>query len=126
MATRAGVPTRKQRRTIVPVSATAKCFSVTSVRLTSTATPTVTPATRIHRGWSDIANRNTMRAIKLIKHAERKVPDTPSRIKAATRRDRSSQGIRSWVVEFKKTRRGESLIAFDSLFKDALLPSDKV
>src|ERR1051325_5553994 len=64
-----------------------------------------------------------MRAIKLIKHAERKVPDTRSMIKAATRQDRLSQGIRSWVVEFKKTRRGESLIAFDSLFKDALLPS---
>jgi len=63
-----------------------------------------------------------MRAIKLIKHAERKVPDTPSRIKAATGQDRSSQGIRSWVVEFKKTRRGESLIAFDSLFKHTLLP----
>jgi hypothetical protein len=67
-----------------------------------------------------------MRAIKLIKHAERKVPDTRSRIKAATRRDRSSQGVRSWVVEFKKTRRGKSLIAFDSLFKDALLPSGQI
>jgi hypothetical protein len=63
-----------------------------------------------------------MRPIKLIKHAERKVPDTRSRIKAATGQDRSSQGVQSWVVEFKKTRRGESLIAFDSLFKDALLP----
>ena len=30
-----------------------------------------------------------------------------------------------WIVEFKKTRRGESLIAFDSLFKDALLPSSQ-
>jgi len=47
-------------------------------------------------------------------------------IKAATRRNRSSQGIRSWVVEFKKTRRGESLIAFDSLFKDTLLPSGQI
>jgi len=67
-----------------------------------------------------------MRAIKLIKHAERKVPDTRSRIKAATRRETPSQGVRSWVVEFKKTRRGESLIAFDSLFKDALLPSEQI
>ena len=67
-----------------------------------------------------------MRAIKLIKYAERKVPHTRSRIKAATRRDRSSQEVRSWVVEFKKTRRGESLIAFDSLFKDALLPSEQI
>src|SRR5690242_11896335 len=124
MATKAIVPTRKPRRTIVPVSATAKCTSVISVKLTSTATPTVTPATNLHHGESDIATTNTMRAIKLIKHAERKVSDTRSRIKAATRRDRSSQGVRSWVVEFKKSRRGESLIAFDSLFKDALLPSD--
>jgi hypothetical protein len=60
--------------------------------------------------------------IKLIKNTERKVPETRS-IKAATRRDRSSQGVRSWVVEFKKTRRGESLLAFDSLFRDATLPS---
>jgi len=67
-----------------------------------------------------------MRAIKLIKHAERKVRDTRSTIKAATKRDRSSQGVRSWVVDFKKTRRGESLIAFDSLFKDALLPSEQI
>ena len=74
-------------------------------------------------GESDIANTNTMRAIKLIKNAERKVPETRSKIEAATGRNRSSQGVRSWVVEFKKTRRGESLIAFDSLFKDALLPS---
>ena len=63
-----------------------------------------------------------MQAIKLIKNAERKVPETRSKIKAATGRDRLSQGVRSWVVEFKKNRRGESLIAFDSLFKDALLP----
>lgn len=123
MTTNAIVPTRKQRRTIVPGSATAKCTSVISVRLMSTATPTVTQATSLHPGESDIANTNTMRAIKLIKHADRKVPDTRSRIKAATTRNRSPQGVRSWVVEFKKTRRGESLIAFDSLFKDALSPS---
>ena len=67
-----------------------------------------------------------MRAIKLIKNADRKVPDTRSRIRVATRRDRPSQGVRSWVVEFKKTRRGESLIAFESLFKDAHLPSEQI
>src|SRR6185369_8460687 len=126
MATSARAPTRKRRRTIVPLSETAKCFSATSVRHTNTATPMVTPATRLHSSESDIANTNTMRAIKLIKHAERKVPDTRSRIKAVTTRDRPSQGVRSWVVEFKKTRRGESRIAFDSLFKDALLPSDQL
>ncbi len=61
-----------------------------------------------------------MQAIKLIKNAERKVPETRSRIKAATARDRSSKEVQSWVVEFKKTRQDESRIAFDSLFKDAL------
>ena len=65
----------------------------------------------------------TMRAIKLIKRVERKVPETRSRIRAAARPDRSPQGVHSWVVEFKKSRRGESLIAFDSLFKDELLQS---
>ena len=62
-----------------------------------------------------------MRAIKLIKNAERKVRETRSKIKAATGRDSSSQGVRAWVVEFKNTRRGEPLIAFDNLFKDALV-----
>src|SRR6185437_6674613 len=55
MAIRARVPTRKRRRTIVPVWATAKCFSAISVRHTNTATPTVTPATSLHHGESDIA-----------------------------------------------------------------------
>ena len=61
-----------------------------------------------------------MQAIKLIKNAERKVPETRSKIRAAIARDRSPRGVQSWVVEFKKTRRDESLIAFDSLFKDSL------
>jgi hypothetical protein len=30
------------------------------------------------------------------------------------------EGVRSWVVEFEKTRRTETLMSFDSLFKDAL------
>src|ERR1041384_7834770 len=58
MATRARVPTRKQRRTIVPVSATAKCFGATSVRHMNTATPMATPATSLRHGESDIANTN--------------------------------------------------------------------
>ena len=73
----------------------------------------------------DTANTNTMQAIKLIKYAERKVPETRSRIRAAARQDRSPRGVHSWVVEFKKNRRGESLIAFDSLFKDALTLPEK-
>ncbi len=35
-------------------------------------------------------------------------------------RNKAPQGVRSWVVEFKRSRRPESLMSFDSLFKDAL------
>ena len=37
-------------------------------------------------------------------------------------RNRSPKGVRSWVVEFKRTRRTESLMSFESLFKDTLTP----
>ena len=60
-----------------------------------------------------------MQLIKLIKNAERKVPTTRSRIKPAMR-NKAPQEVRSWVVEFKRTRRTESLMSFDSLFKDTL------
>ena len=35
---------------------------------------------------------------------------------------KAPQGVRSWVVEFKRNRRTESLVSFDSLFKEALSP----
>jgi len=66
-----------------------------------------------------------MRPIKLVKSAERKVQETRSRIKSAARQTRPPQGVRSWVIEFRKTSRGESLVAFDNLFKDALLQSEQ-
>jgi len=34
-------------------------------------------------------------------------------------RNKAQQGVRSWVVEFKRTRRTEALMSFHSLFKDA-------
>ena len=61
-----------------------------------------------------------MRAIKLIKNAERKNPETRSRIKSVARQNSLPKGVQTWVIEFKRTRRGKSLIAFDSLFKDPL------
>jgi hypothetical protein len=64
-----------------------------------------------------------MRAIKLIKNAERKIPETRSRIKSVAKQNILPKGVRAWVIEFKRTRRGESLIAFDSLFKDPLSQS---
>jgi hypothetical protein len=64
-----------------------------------------------------------MRAIKLIKNAERKIPETRSMIKSAARQNRLPKGVRSWVIEFKTNRRGESRIAFDNLFKDVLSQS---
>jgi hypothetical protein len=60
-----------------------------------------------------------MQPIKLIKNAERKVPKTQSMIKSALQ-NRSPQGVQSWVIEFKRTRRAEALISFESLFKNAL------
>ena len=35
-------------------------------------------------------------------------------------RNEASQGVRSWVVEFKRARHNESLMSFDSLFRVAL------
>jgi hypothetical protein len=67
-----------------------------------------------------------MRAIKLIKNAERKTPETRSRIKSVAMQNSLHKGIRAWVIEFKRTSRGESLIAFDSLFKDAVLQSGQI
>jgi len=60
-----------------------------------------------------------MRTIKLIKNAERKIPETRSMIKSAARQHRLPKVVQSWVSEFKRNRRGESRIAFDNLFKDA-------
>ena len=38
--------------------------------------------------------------------------------------NRWSKSVRSWVVEFQGRDDNESLPAFDSLFKDPLLPPD--
>ena len=77
-----------------------------------------TPATSLRCREQDSATK-PMQPIKLIKNAQRNVRTTRSRIKPAVR-NKAPQGVRSWVVEFKRSRRPESLMSFDSLFKDAL------
>ena len=60
-----------------------------------------------------------MQPIKLIKNAERNVLKTRSRIKPEMR-TKAPEGIWSWVAEFKRTQRSESLINVGSLFKEAV------
>ncbi|HVS82422.1 MAG TPA: hypothetical protein VHE60_11885 [Pyrinomonadaceae bacterium] len=64
---------------------------------------------------------NTTRSVKVIKNGERKDPETQADAESAVDPNRWSTAVRSWVVEFQERDRSESLPAFDSLFKDALL-----
>lgn len=64
-----------------------------------------------------------MNKVKLIKRHER-VPRRPAQFKLAAGPNRWSTAVRSWVVEFQERDRNEHLPAFDSLFTDALQPSD--
>ena len=64
---------------------------------------------------------NTTRAVKLIKNGKHKDPEVQPAVESAVDPNRWSKSVRSWVVEFQERDRGESLPAFDSLFKDALL-----
>ena len=60
---------------------------------------------------------NTERAVKLTKKDERKGPEPQARGQCAANPNRWSKAVQSWVSEFQKHRRDESLRAFDSLFK---------
>lgn len=62
---------------------------------------------------------NTIRSVKVIKNGERIDPAMHAEVESATGPNRWSKSVRSWVVEFQERDRGESLPAFDSLFKDA-------
>jgi alpha-mannosidase len=59
----------------------------------------------------------TESSVKLIKKEERKGPEPHAAVKRAVDPNRWSTAVKSWVSEFQKHRRGESLPAFDSLFK---------
>jgi len=66
----------------------------------------------------------TKRPVKLIKRHER-VPQGAAMVELPLGPNRWSTAVRSWVVEFQGRDRSESMPAFDSLFKDALLqPED--
>jgi hypothetical protein len=59
------------------------------------------------------------KSVKLIKRHER-VPRRRAMVEVVVGPNRWSTAVRSWVVEFQERDRGESLPAFDSLFKDSL------
>ena len=60
---------------------------------------------------------NTEASFKLIKKEERKGPEPQAEVEFAVDPNRWSTAVQSWVSEFQQHRRGESLPAFDSLFK---------
>jgi len=63
---------------------------------------------------------NTKAPVKLIKKEKPKGPEIRAEVESAAGPNRWSAAVRSWVVDFQQHRRGESLPAFDSLFKTAL------
>jgi len=63
---------------------------------------------------------NTKPPVKLIKKEKRKGPGTQAQVELAADLKKWSTSVLSWVNEFQKHRRRESLPPFDSLFKDAL------
>ena len=67
----------------------------------------------------------TKSSVKLIKKEKREAPEVQAEIEFAVEPNRWATAVRSWVTEFQQHRRGESLPAFDSLFKDALLQSGR-
>jgi hypothetical protein len=56
--------------------------------------------------------------VELSKKAERQGPEILARTEFFVERNRWSTAVRSWVREFQQDRSGESIPAFDSLFKD--------
>jgi hypothetical protein len=63
---------------------------------------------------------NTKPSVKLIKKEERRGPGIQAQVELAADPKKWSTSVLSWVNEFQKHRRRESLPPFDSLFKDAL------
>jgi hypothetical protein len=64
---------------------------------------------------------NTTRSVKLVKGGERKVSEIQAEVESVVDPNRWTRAVRSWVVEFEQHPRGESLPAFDSVFKNALV-----
>jgi hypothetical protein len=60
---------------------------------------------------------STEPSVKLVKKEERKGSELQAEVECAVDPNRWSTAVQSWVREFQKRRRGESLPAFGSLFK---------
>jgi len=60
-------------------------------------------------------NRTSVRVIK----QHKRFPRRTAKVERAAGPNNWSKSVRSWVAEFQDKDRGESLPAFDSLFKDA-------
>jgi hypothetical protein len=63
---------------------------------------------------------NAKPPVRLIKNAGPNDPKIQAEVESAASSNRWSTAVRSWVVEFQRRDRNESLPAFDSLFNDAL------
>jgi hypothetical protein len=61
---------------------------------------------------------NMTAKVKLIKKEDRSGPASPVEAEASADPKEWSTAVKSWVSEFQKDRRDESLTAFDSLFDD--------
>ena len=61
---------------------------------------------------------NKKRSVKLIKNGERKNPRIQAELESAVDPNRWSKAVRGWVGEFQQQQRGETLPAFNSLFKE--------
>jgi hypothetical protein len=57
----------------------------------------------------------------LIPNEEPEVHDIQAQAESAAGPNRWSTAVQSWLVEFEQHAQGESLPAFDTLFKQALL-----
>lgn len=60
---------------------------------------------------------NTKPLIRLIKKEQRQGPEIPTGLECVAGPNKWSKAVLSWVTEFQEHRSGESLPAFDSLFK---------
>ncbi|HKZ77016.1 MAG TPA: hypothetical protein VJ124_01745 [Pyrinomonadaceae bacterium] len=60
---------------------------------------------------------NTKPLIRRIKKEQRQAPEIPAGREFAPGPNKWSKAVLSWVTEFRQHRSGESLPAFDSLFK---------
>jgi hypothetical protein len=66
-----------------------------------------------------------LRSVRLVKKHERIRPQPLTTVESVASPNRWSTAVRSWIVEFRRRDRSESLPAFDSLFKGALPQSGR-